>query len=137
MIALPDEQLRQLLQNTRSIAIVGLSANESRPSYGVAKYLQQHGYHIIPVNPAYDEVLGQKCYPDLRSIPEAVDMVDVFRKPEDVLPLVADAAAIGAKSFWMQLGVINQEAARQAETAGLKVVMDRCVKIEHARLLGR
>lgn len=130
-----DDALRQLLQNTRTIAIVGLSANETRPSYGVAKYLQHHGYRIIPVNPAYDEVLGQKSYPDLRSIPEPVDMVDIFRKPEDVLPLVDEAVAIGAKTFWMQLGVVNREAARKAEEAGLRVIMDRCIKIEHARLL--
>ena len=132
---LSDDALRQLLQDTRTIAIVGLSANESRPSYGVARYLQQHGYRIIPVNPAYDEVLGQKSYPDLRSIPEPVDMVDIFRKPEEVPPLVDEAVAIGAKSFWMQLGVVNRDAARKAEAAGLRVVMDRCVKIEHARLL--
>lgn len=135
MITNPDE-LRRLLLETRTIAIVGLSANETRPSYGVAKYLQAHGYHIIPVNPAYEEVLGQKCYPDLRSLPQPVDMVDIFRKPEEVLPVVEDAIALGAKSVWMQLGVVNPQAAERAEEAGLQVVMDHCIKIEHARLIG-
>jgi len=128
--------LRRVLLDTRSIAVVGLSANWHRPSFFAAKYMQERGYTIIPVNPAYDEVLGQKCYPSLRDIPVPVDMVDVFRKPEDVLPLVDDALAIGAKSFWMQLGVINDEAAQRAEAGGLQVVVDRCVKIEYARLFG-
>ncbi len=128
--------LRRLLLDTRSIAVVGLSANWNRPSHFAAKYMLEHGYTIIPVNPAYDEVLGQRCYPTLRDIPVAVDMVDVFRKPEDVLPLVDDALAIGARSLWLQLGVINEEAVRRAEAGGLQVVVDRCVKIEHARLFG-
>ncbi|HRP75656.1 MAG TPA: CoA-binding protein [Rhodocyclaceae bacterium] len=128
--------LRRLLLETRTIAVVGLSANWHRPSYFAAKYMLEHGYTVIPVNPAYPEVLGQKCYPSLRDIPVPVDMVDVFRKPDDVLPLVDDAIAIGAKALWLQLGVVNPEAARKAEAAGLKVVMDRCVKIEYARLFG-
>ncbi len=128
--------LRSLLLETRTIAVVGLSTNWHRPSFFAAKYMQERGYTIVPVNPAYDEILGQKCYPSLRDIPIPIDMVDVFRKPEDVLPLVDDAIAIGAKSFWMQLGVINAEAAQRAEAAGMKVVMDRCVKIEYARLFG-
>lgn len=128
--------LRRLLLETRSIAVVGLSANWHRPSFFAAKYMLDHGYRIIPVNPAYTEVLGQKCYPRLADIPEPVDMVDVFRKPEDVPPLVDEAAAIGAKSFWLQLGVIHPEAAARAEAAGMQVVMDRCVKIEYARLFG-
>ena len=128
--------LRTLLLETRSIAVVGLSANWHRPSFFAAKYMQDHGYTIVPVNPAYDEILGQKCYPSLRDIPVPIDMVDVFRKPEDVLPLVDEAVVIGAKSFWLQLGVINREAAQRAEAAGMKVVMDRCVKIEYARLFG-
>lgn len=128
--------LRSLLLETRTIAVVGLSANWHRPSFFAAKYMQERGYTIVPVNPAYDEILGQKCYPSLRDIPIPIDMVDVFRKPEDVLPLVDDAIAIGAKSFWMQLGVINADAAQRAEAAGMKVVMDRCVKIEYARLFG-
>ncbi len=130
------DRLRRVLLENRSIAVVGLSANWHRPSYFAAKYMLEHGYTVIPVNPAYQEVLGQKCYPSLREIPVPVDMVDVFRKPEDVEPLVDEAVAIGAKCFWMQLGVINEAAARRAEAAGLQVVMDRCVKIEYARLFG-
>lgn len=128
--------LRRVLLDCRSIAVVGLSANWHRPSNFAAKYMLDRGYTVIPVNPAYEEVLGQKCYPSLRDIPVPVDMVDVFRKPEDVPPLVDDALAIGAKVFWMQLGVINEEAARRAEAGGMQVVMDRCVKIEYARLFG-
>lgn len=128
--------LRRLLAETRTIAVVGLSANWYRPSHFAAQYMLEHGYRIIPVNPAYDEVLGQKCYPSLGAIPEPVDMVDCFRKAVDIPPLVDDAIAIGAKSVWMQLGVINEAAARRAEAAGLAVVMDRCVKIEYARLFG-
>lgn len=128
--------LRRVLLDCRSIAVVGLSANWHRPSFFAAKYMQERGYTIIPVNPAYDEILGQKCYPSLRDIPVPVDMVDVFRKPADVPPLVDDALAIGARVFWMQLGVINEDAARQAEAGGMQVVMDRCVKIEYARLFG-
>ncbi len=127
--------LRKILKEYRNIAIVGLSANETRPSFVVAQHMKECGYNIIPVNPAYDEVLGQKCYASLRDIPGQVDIVDVFRNPDDVLPLVDDAVAIGARVFWMQLGVVNQEAAEKAEAAGLQVVMDRCIKIEHMRLL--
>ncbi|KAA3628554.1 MAG: CoA-binding protein [Proteobacteria bacterium] len=130
------EGLRHILANTHSIAVVGLSANWNRPSYFAAKYLQDHGYRIIPVNPQYAEVLGEKCYPSLADIPDPVDVVDVFRKPADVPPLVAQARAIGAKVFWMQLGVINERAAREALELGLEVVEDRCMKIEHARLFG-
>jgi len=128
--------LRRVLLECRSIAVVGLSANWHRPSFFAAQYMQARGYTIIPVNPAYDEILGQKCYPSLGDIPVPVDMVDVFRKPAEVPPLVDDALAIGAKVFWMQLGVIHQEAARRAEAGGMQVVMDRCVKIEYARLFG-
>lgn len=128
--------LSRILNETRRIAVVGLSANWHRPSFFAAKYMLEKGYTIIPVNPAYPEVLGQKCYPSLLDIPGPVDMVDVFRKADDVLPIVDDAIAIGAKTFWLQLGVINQEAVARAEAAGLDVVMDRCVKIEYARLFG-
>lgn len=128
--------LRKLLTETKTIAVVGLSANWHRPSFFAAKYMQEHGYRIIPVNPAYPEILGERCYPSLSDIPGPVDMVDIFRKPEDVLPLVEEAHAIGARSFWMQLGVINHEAATLAESYGMDVVMDRCVKIEYARLFG-
>ena len=98
--------------------------------------MQEHGFRIIPVNPKYDEILGEKCYPNLKAIPEPVDIVDVFRKPDDCVPIAQDAVSIGAKVLWLQLGVVNEEAARVAETGGLEVVMDRCVKIEYARLFG-
>jgi uncharacterized protein len=128
--------LRRILARSRTLAVVGLSAQWYRPSYFAAKYMQDHGYRIIPVNPRYDEVLGEKCFPDLRSIPEPVDLVDCFRKPGDIPPLADEAIAIGAKVLWMQLGIVNEAAARRASAAGLDVVMNRCVKIEHARILG-
>jgi uncharacterized protein len=128
--------LRRILARSRTLAVVGLSAQWYRPSYFAAKYMQDHGYRIIPVNPRYDEVLGEKCFPDLRSIPEPVDLVDCFRKAGDIPPLADEAIAIGAKVLWMQLGIVNEAAARRASAAGLDVVMNRCVKIEHARILG-
>ncbi|HJS38911.1 MAG TPA: CoA-binding protein [Burkholderiales bacterium] len=128
--------LRRILSQNRVIAVVGLSADWFRPSYFAAKYLQEHGYTIIPVNPRYEEVLGQKCYPSLRDIPVKVDIVDCFRKTADIPPICEDAIAIGAKVLWQQLGVRNAEAAQRAESAGLDAVMDRCVKIEHGRLFG-
>jgi predicted CoA-binding protein len=128
--------LRRILKQTKTIAVVGLSANWWRPSYFAAKYLQEHGYRIIPVNPQYAEVLGEKCYPGLRAIPFKVDVVDCFRKSEEIPALADDAIAIGAKVLWMQLGVINHAAAEKARAAGLEVVMDRCMKIEHGRLFG-
>ncbi len=130
------QTLRRILRENRVIAVVGLSANWYRPSYFAAKYMMEHGYAIVPVNPAYQEVLGQKCYAGLRDIPGKVDIVDCFRKTEDILPIAEAAIAIGAKVLWQQLGVRNEEAARKAEAAGLDTVMDRCVKIEHARLFG-
>jgi len=128
---------RALLQDTRTIAIVGLSPNPQRPSNEVARYLRAAGYTIIPVNPACDEVLGERCYASLREIPGPVDLVDVFRRAEDVMPIVEDAIAIGARALWLQLGVVAPEAALRAADAGLKVVMDRCPKIAHAVLIGR
>ena len=128
--------LRRVLAQSRTIAVVGLSANWYRPSYFAAKYMQDHGYRVIPVNPSYSEVLGERCYPDLDSIPGPVDMVDCFRKPQDIVPIAHAAVAKGAKVLWMQLGIRNQEAADVALAAGMDVVMDRCVKIEHARILG-
>ncbi|MFT3758903.1 CoA-binding protein [Thauera sp.] len=130
------QTLRRVLQESRTIAVVGLSADWFRPSYFAAKYMQAHGYRIIPVNPKYPEILGEKSYPDLASIPEKVDIVDVFRKPADALPIAEQAIAIGARTLWLQIGVINEEARRKAEAAGLTVIMDRCVKIEYARLFG-
>jgi len=128
--------IRKILSENKVLAIVGLSANESRPSFFAAKYMQDHGYKIIPVNPRYKEVLGQPCYPDLESIPEPVDIVDVFQRPDKVLPIAHSAVAIKAKVLWMQLGVNNSEAAQLATDAGLEVVVDRCVKIEYARMFG-
>ncbi len=128
--------LRRILKQTRTLAIVGLSANWYRPSFFAAKYMQEHGYRIIPVNPAYEEVLGEKCYPSLKEIPEQIDMVDCFRKSEDIEPIAKQAIEIGAKVLWMQLGVMNENAAKMARDAGLEVVQDRCVKIEHGRLFG-
>jgi uncharacterized protein len=128
--------LRHILAQTKSIAVVGLSAHWYRPSYFAAKYMQDHGYRVIPVNPTYTEVLGQPCYPSLAAIPGPVEMVDCFRKPEDIVPIAREAVTKGARVLWMQLGIRNEEAARIALDAGLDVVMDRCVKIEHARLMG-
>ena len=128
--------LKRILKTNRVIAVVGLSANWWRPSFFVAKYLQDHGYRVIPVNPAYQEVLGEKCYPDLKAVPEKIDMVDCFRKSAEIPALAEDAIAVGAKCLWMQLGVVNDAAALRAREAGLDVVMDRCVKIEHGRLFG-
>jgi len=128
--------LRRILAENRVIAVVGLSADWFRPSYFAAKYMQEHGYRIVPVNPKYDEILGEKCYQTLREIPGRVDIVDCFRKTEDILPIARDAIAIGAKVLWQQLGVKSDAAAQLARAAGLDSVMDRCVKIEHARLFG-
>jgi len=128
--------LRRILRESKVIAVVGLSADWYRPSFFAAKYMQEHGYRIIPVNPKYPEILGEKCYKSLRDIAGKVDLVDVFRKTEDVMPIVEDAIAIGAKVFWQQLGVRNEAAAARARAAGLEAVMDRCVKIEHGRLFG-
>jgi predicted CoA-binding protein len=128
--------LRRILRESKVIAVVGLSADWYRPSFFAAKYMQEHGYRIIPVNPKYPEILGEKCYKSLRDIPGKVDMVDVFRKSQDVLPVAEEAIAIGAKVLWQQLGVRNEEAAAQARQAGLDAVLDRCVKIEHGRLFG-
>ena len=128
--------LRRILKECRVIAVVGLSADWFRPSYFAAKYLQEHGYRVIPVNPRYPAVLGEKCYRSLREIPEPVDMVDVFRRSVDVPPIAEDAIAIGARVLWQQLGVRNEEAAERARAAGLEAVLDRCVKIEHGRLFG-
>jgi predicted CoA-binding protein len=132
--------LRRILSQSRTLAVVGLSANWYRPSYFAAKYMRDHGYRIVPVNPTYEEVMGEPCFPDLASAKKAtdspIDIVDCFRKPEEIVPLARDAIAIGAKVLWMQLGIRNNEAARIASDAGLDVVMDRCVKIEYARLMG-
>jgi len=128
--------LRRILKQSRVIAVVGLSANWYRPSYFAAKYMQEHGYRVIPVNPNYGEVLGERCYPSIAAIPEPVDIVDCFRKPEEMPALARETVAKGAKVLWMQLGIHSGEALTIAADAGLDVVEDHCVKIEHARIMG-
>ena len=128
--------LRRILKNCRTIAVVGLSAEWHRPSFFAAKYMQGKGYRIVPVNPRYPDILGEPSYPRLEDIPFPVDLVDVFRKEADMVPIARSAIAIGAKVFWQQLGLKNLEADALARAAGLESVMDRCVKIEHARLFG-
>ena len=128
--------VEEILNNSRIVAMVGLSANPDRPSHIVASYLKEHGYKIIPVNPTEKRILGQKSYPDLTSIPGKVDVVDIFRRSEDVPPIVRDAIKIGAKAVWMQEGVINKEAAAEARKAGLKVVMNKCMRKQHIKLHG-
>jgi len=128
--------LRRILKDNHTIAVVGLSAEWHRPSNFAAKYMQTHGYRVIPVNPRYDSILGERSYARLEDIPEKVDIVDVFRRTADVLPIAHSAIAIGAKVLWQQIGVLNLAADVLAREAGLDTVMDRCVKIEHARLFG-
>ncbi|HWH42680.1 MAG TPA: CoA-binding protein [Usitatibacter sp.] len=136
MSADDSEKTRRILRENRTIAVVGLSAQWHRPSYFAAKYMQEHGYRVIPVNPTYDTILGEKCFRSLRDIPGKVDIVDCFRKSAEIPAIAEDAIAIGAKVLWMQLGVTNAEARQRAEAAGLEVVEDRCVKIEHGRFFG-
>ena len=128
--------LRRIMTDYKRVAMVGLSADWSRPSNFAAKYLLDHGFEVIPVNPKYPEILGQKCYADLRDIPTPVDIVDLFQRAERVPPFVDQAVDIGAKVVWLQLGIVHEEAARKARDAGLEVVQDRCMKIEYARLFG-
>lgn len=136
-ITITDGNLRALFEATRTIAIVGLSDDPGRPSYGVALYLQAQGYRIVPVNPRLAQVLGEPCYARLEDIPFAVDMVDVFRRTEDVGPVADSAIALGAKCLWQQIGVVNPAADDKARAAGLVSVMDRCTKVDHARLTRR
>jgi uncharacterized protein len=131
-----SDKLRRILRRAKTIAVVGLSAQWHRPSYFAAKYMQEHGFRVIPVNPGYPEILGEKCYKSLRDIPEKVDIVDCFRRSVEIPAIADDAVAIGAKVLWMQLGVENGDARRKAEAAGLEVVENRCVKIEHGRFFG-
>ena len=125
---------KEILNDYRTIAVVGLSANLERPSNRVAGYMKENGYKIIPVNPNEKVILDETCYPDLASIPEQVEVVDIFRKSEDVPPVVQEAVRIGARAIWMQEGVINEEAAKYAADAGLKVVMDKCMFKEHEKM---
>jgi len=127
----------KILSEYNTVAVVGASSNPERPSYRVASYLDTHGYKVIPVNPAASEILGKTSYPNLSSIPEKVEVVDIFRRPEEVMPVVEEAIEIGAKAVWMQEGVVNEAAAARAREAGLLVVMDRCMLKEHRRLSGQ
>lgn len=133
---LEPDALRQLLEQSRTIAIVGLSPDEQRASHEVARYLQAHGYRIVPVNPRCTEILGERCYARLEDISFPVDLVDVFRRTEEVAPIARSAVAIGARGLWQQLGVVNVEADAIATAGGLVSVMDRCIKIDHRRLFG-
>jgi len=129
-------EIGRILKEYRTIAVVGMSPKENRPSHQVAAYLIAAGYHVIPVNPGQSEILGLTCYPDLLSIPEPVEIVDIFRRAEEVGPIVEQAIGVGAKVIWMQEGIVNEEAAATARTAGLKVIMDRCLKVMHENLVG-
>jgi predicted CoA-binding protein len=128
--------IKSILEESQTVAVVGLSPREERDSHRVAKYLQSQGYRIIPVNPKTDEILGERSYPDLTSVPEPIDVVDVFRRSEAVPEIVEEAIKVGARTVWMQEGVIHEEAAARAREAGLQVVMDRCMMIEHRRHFG-
>jgi len=131
-----DEMMKDILLSTKTIASVGLSSNQEKESYWIASYLKEQGYQIIPVNPTADEILGEKAFPNLESIPDKIDVVQVFRKAEDVPPVVDDAIKVGAKVVWMQEGIVNEEAAQRAREAGLRVVMDACMRATHRRLVG-
>ena len=132
-----EDQLENILRSSKTIAVVGMSPNPARPSNEVARYLMANGYTVIPVNPGHREILGLSCFPALEAIPVAVDIVDVFRNSADVLPVAEAAVRIAAKCLWFQLGVINAAASQMASDAGLKVVTNRCIKIDHAWLIGR
>jgi predicted CoA-binding protein len=129
------DTILQILQDCKTIAVVGLSANPMRASYGVSEYMQKAGYRIIPVNPTETEVLGEKCYARLEDVPQKIDVVDIFRKAEDVPPVVESAIAIGAQVVWMQLGIENEVAAERARSAGLIVVENACILVEHKKRL--
>ena len=133
---LSAKEIRDILDDATTVAMVGLSGNWYRPSYFAAKYLLDRGYKVIPVNPNYEEILGQPCVPDLAAIEEKVDVVDLFQRAEMVGQFVEPAAKLGATTFWMQLGIVNEAVAAEARQAGMTVVMDRCMKIEYARLFG-
>ncbi|MGE5316273.1 MAG: CoA-binding protein [Acidobacteriota bacterium] len=130
-----DDGLRRLLEGAKKIAVVGASPKPWRDSGAIAEYLSKHGYTVFPVNPKYDDVLGMKTYPDVKSLPEPVDIIDIFRNPDRIDDVIDEAITSGAKAVWMQLNVVNEAAARKAESAGLQVVMDRCIAVEHRRLM--
>lgn len=130
-----DEEIKKLLTESKTIAVVGASPKPWRDSGAIAEFLMKKGYTVYPVNPKYEEILGVKSYPDLKSIPAKIDLVDIFRNPDEVEPVIEEAIAVGATAVWMQLGVVNDAAARKAESAGLAVVMDRCIAVEHRALM--
>lgn len=131
-----DQMMKDILVSAKTIASVGLSSNPQKESYWIVSYLKDQGYRVIPVNPTADEILGEKSYPDLESVPDKIDVVQIFRKSEDVLPVVESAIKAGAKVVWMQEGIVNEEAAQKAREAGLQVVMDACMRVTHRRLIG-
>jgi predicted CoA-binding protein len=131
-----DAVLKEILLSAKTIASVGLSSNPNKESYRIASYLKTQGYRVIPVNPTASEIMGDKSYPDLQSVPEKIDVVQIFRKPEDVPPVVDDAIKAGARVIWMQEGIVHEEAAQKARQAGLQVVMDTCMRVAHRTLIG-
>lgn len=131
-----ENEMKEILLSAKTVAAVGLSSNPAKESFGIVQYLKDQGYKIIPVNPTAAEIMGEKAYPDLSSVPEPVDVVQVFRKPEDVPPVVDEAIKIGAKVVWMQEGIVHEEAAHKAREAGLKVVMNVCMRAAHRHLIG-
>ena len=136
MNTISDKEILDILRAPATVAVVGISDKPDRDSYQVAKYLLEQGYLVIPVNPMLETVLGQRCYPSLRDVPVRVDIVDIFRRPDAVPEIVDEAIGVGAKVVWMQLGVVHEEAVEKAQQAGLKAVMDRCIKRDHSRLVG-
>jgi predicted CoA-binding protein len=135
MMNLPRSTIKKILQEAKTIAIVGASDKSARDSFHIMKFLMEAGYNVIPVNPAYNEILGKKCFPDLRQLEERVDIVNIFRRSDEVLPIVQDAMLMGAPAIWMQLGVVNEEAASLAERSGIKVIMNKCIKVEYQMLI--
>jgi hypothetical protein len=131
----PSEKIKAILEKYKTVAIVGLSPKPERDSHKVGKYLKDHGYRIVPVNPGQKEILGEKCYPNLKAVPFPIDIVDIFRRPEAIPPVVDDAIEVGAEVVWMQLGIVHNQAADMARRAGLEVVMNKCIKIEHMNML--
>ncbi|MBW1895864.1 MAG: CoA-binding protein [Deltaproteobacteria bacterium] len=130
----PSEEIKAILENYKTVAVVGLSPKPARDSHKVAKYLKEHDYTIVPVNPGQKEILGEKCYPNLKAVPFAIEVVDIFRKPEAMPSIVDEAIVIGARVVWMQLGLAHNESAEKARKAGLEVVMNKCIKIEHMNM---
>lgn len=136
MYTISDDEIVEILRSPNTVAIVGISDKPDRDSFQVARYLQEQGYRVIPVNPMLETVLDQRCYRSLRDVPERIDIVDIFRRSDAVPEIVDEAIEVGAKVVWMQLGVVHEEAAEKARQAGLQAVMNRCIKRDHSRLLG-